>query len=321
MGRRGAFRRARAVVVFSLLLLACVAAPVLARSTDGGTVGSPKIGISEASALGASQPSGARDSELTQPPEPVQAEPASGTEEPAETGPVAEAPFELQREPALETSQAVAEREESQLAYAEITPAEEASLLKESFAPELQEISADPSGLLQAAKLDQDAAIAGVMSCLLLGSCGSGGFATGGEDLNPRSPLAQPGKERRRPIPKLGQASAPALGELAAVPWRLLRIAGGRAIEIGSAKGYCVGAEPPPSYEAVRVVEHGGRAEITTFVGRANPLPPGGICSGVGYREYGMVKLDSPIAALRLYDGATQPLQVRWPRTHAGNGG
>ncbi|MGE5527334.1 MAG: DUF6531 domain-containing protein [Methanosarcina sp.] len=125
---------------------------MLARSTEGAAAEGPKIGISEARALSSFE---SPEAEPQQPFEFSEAEPGSSTEESVETGPTAEAPLELQREPALETSQAIAERQESQLAYAEITPTEEASLLEESFASQLQEISADPSRLLEAAELDQ----------------------------------------------------------------------------------------------------------------------------------------------------------------------
>ena len=157
MSRREAVRRARTVAFFSLVLLACVAAPVLARSA-GGDSGGGKIGISEARAVTASpsageaEPSKEEGEAVVSPPAPV----GGGEEGPqVEVGPVAEAPLELQREPALETPQAIAERQESQLAYTELAPAESETLLKESFAPQLQAISADPSRLLEDAKLER----------------------------------------------------------------------------------------------------------------------------------------------------------------------
>ena len=68
-------------------------------------------------------------------------------ETPAEEG-EATPPLELQRDEALETPQAVAEREGSEYAYADLTAGQEAGLLQESFAQQLGAIDADPARAL-----------------------------------------------------------------------------------------------------------------------------------------------------------------------------
>ena len=55
---------------------------------------------------------------------------------------------ELEPEPATDSSQAIAEREESEFAYANLTPQQEEELLREHFAPQLQAIDADPARAL-----------------------------------------------------------------------------------------------------------------------------------------------------------------------------
>ncbi|HEX5984871.1 MAG TPA: hypothetical protein VFY69_11750, partial [Solirubrobacterales bacterium] len=52
------------------------------------------------------------------------------------------------QEEALESPQAIAEREESEYAFVNLTPAQEENLLREHFAPQLQAIDADPARLL-----------------------------------------------------------------------------------------------------------------------------------------------------------------------------
>src|SRR5689334_5354339 len=68
-------------------------------------------------------------------------------ETPAEEG-EATPPLELRRDEALETPQAVAAREESEFAYADLTAGQEAVLLQESFAQQLEAIDADPARAL-----------------------------------------------------------------------------------------------------------------------------------------------------------------------------
>ncbi|HEX5988673.1 MAG TPA: DUF6531 domain-containing protein [Solirubrobacterales bacterium] len=57
-------------------------------------------------------------------------------------------PLELQRDEALETPQAATEREDSEFAYAGLTAEQEATLLQNRFAPQLEAIDADPARAL-----------------------------------------------------------------------------------------------------------------------------------------------------------------------------
>lgn len=70
-------------------------------------------------------------------------------ETPAEEGEVPD-PLELQRDESLETPQAVAEREGSEYAYADLTAGGEANLLQNLFAAQLEAIDADPATALTA---------------------------------------------------------------------------------------------------------------------------------------------------------------------------
>jgi tripartite motif-containing protein 71 len=108
MSRGEAARRGQFVLFFLLLLTLCVAAPVLAETSP---------------------------SEEAPPP-------AEGE------GAEVSAPLELLREESLETPQAVAEREDSEYAFADLTPAEEGALLQEHFAAQLEAIDADPARAL-----------------------------------------------------------------------------------------------------------------------------------------------------------------------------
>jgi len=102
MGRGELFRRMGLAGAFALLLVACVAAPVLAQPV------------------------------LTS----------------LEEDPVA-------HEEALESPQAVAEREDSEYAFTNLTPAQEENLLREHFAAQLQAIDADPARLLADVALER----------------------------------------------------------------------------------------------------------------------------------------------------------------------
>lgn len=57
-------------------------------------------------------------------------------------------PLELQRDESLETPQAAAEREDSEFAYADLSGGQEADLLRDLFAPQLEAIDADPARAL-----------------------------------------------------------------------------------------------------------------------------------------------------------------------------
>src|SRR5690349_10471059 len=68
-------------------------------------------------------------------------------ETPAEEGEAA-LPLELQRDASLETPQGAAAREDSEYAYADLSASQEAGLLQESFAAQLEAIAADPARAL-----------------------------------------------------------------------------------------------------------------------------------------------------------------------------
>jgi streptogramin lyase len=68
-------------------------------------------------------------------------------EAPVEGGEASD-PLELQRVESLETPQAEAAREDSEYAYAELTAGQEADLLQNLFAPQLEAIDADPARAL-----------------------------------------------------------------------------------------------------------------------------------------------------------------------------
>ena len=68
-------------------------------------------------------------------------------ETPAEEGEATD-PLELQRDESLETPAAEAEREDSEYAYADLTAGQEADLLQNLFAPQLEAIDADPARAL-----------------------------------------------------------------------------------------------------------------------------------------------------------------------------
>jgi tripartite motif-containing protein 71 len=106
MGRGELARRTRGMLGFALLLMVCIATPVLAE-----TPGEPPL------------------------PE-VQHEEARPAEE-------------------LESPQAAVEREESEYAYADLAPSQEENLLREQFAPLLEEIDADPARVLEEVVLNK----------------------------------------------------------------------------------------------------------------------------------------------------------------------
>jgi len=171
MGGRGSLSsRLRLVVFFSLLLLACVAAPVLAQvhSTGGPTASSAiedGFRISVADAQVASEVPA--ESELgTKPEQPS----AQLSPEPPREGPVAQPPEgnvgegepgqllpearaeeiqqQAEREKFLASPAAVAERLASEFAYTNVSGAQAEELLRDRFALQLKSIDSDPSRIL-----------------------------------------------------------------------------------------------------------------------------------------------------------------------------
>ncbi len=141
-GRRTKFRLGW-MAVFTVLLVLCAAVPVFADPSSQPPPDSSQLGDAEVA-----PPPGAE----AQPALPEEGEVAVGTDE---SGSIAEVPLELQREPELETPWAMAERQESKLAYADLNPAEEKGLLEQTFEQQLEAISEDPSRMLENATLEQ----------------------------------------------------------------------------------------------------------------------------------------------------------------------
>jgi len=149
---RGVLRRARIVVaLFSLASIACVAAPVLAASSDD----SGKIGISDAQVVVPAQRSGAEVSGGGEAESGGEGEAEPAPESPTSEEPVEESPPGFFRDPGLDTPEATAEREESQLAYTDLTVGEEQVLLQSFFASQLAAIAADPSRRLAGVGIEE----------------------------------------------------------------------------------------------------------------------------------------------------------------------
>jgi YD repeat-containing protein len=138
---RGEFgRRVRLAGAFALLLAACVTVPVLAQWTAPAPAGAEISGAPEGGGETAPSPEPSPEGE---PPSP------EGEPEPPEA-PQEEAGLEAEgeREADLDSPQAAAERESSEFAYANLTPAQEEALLREHFSAQLQAIDADPARAL-----------------------------------------------------------------------------------------------------------------------------------------------------------------------------
>ncbi|HEX8689457.1 MAG TPA: hypothetical protein VF729_04365, partial [Solirubrobacterales bacterium] len=115
--------RARWLGLFTVLLLISSAVPVLAESTPPGQPEEAPV-LSEAEAGE----------------HPTAADVANGIDE-AES-------VEGEEEELRETPQAEREREESKLAYSDVSPAEAAELLREEFSEQLALIDQDPARAL-----------------------------------------------------------------------------------------------------------------------------------------------------------------------------
>jgi YD repeat-containing protein len=119
-------RRVRVLLGFALLLATCMAAPVLAQATSDEAPAAEGAPAAEEGSL---------------PGEEASLEEAAASEEPGDLP-------QLQREEVLESPQASAEREDSEYAYAALSPEQEGGLLQEQFAPLLEAIDADPARVL-----------------------------------------------------------------------------------------------------------------------------------------------------------------------------
>lgn len=104
---------------------------------------------------------------------------------------------------------------------------------------------------------------------------------------------------------------APGKADLRAVQWQLVRAPMGRRVVIQSEQGFCSG-EPPPKFQAVRVVEEGERVYITPYVQSPRPERDQ-VCRGIGGFQRGIVELGQGADKARLYDATATPSELRWP--------
>ena len=112
----------------------------------------------------------------------------------------------------------------------------------------------------------------------------------------------------RRVRPGPGKARS-----LVSVQWRVMDVRHGNEVELHSERGYCADREAPPKFEEVSVDYRGKNVYLTAYVPARRVAVRGTICEGIGYSEFGVVRLARPVKRLRLLDGSTTPPAVRWP--------
>lgn len=71
--------------------------------------------------------------------------------------------------------------------------------------------------------------------------------------------------------------------------------------------------EAPPKFVQVVVEQRGANVLLKAFVAKKK-ITPGEICGGVGYSQYGVVRLPRPVDEVRLLDSSTTPPALRWPK-------
>ena len=147
---RGVLSRVRVIAAFAFLLLACVAAPVFADSEEGIKEGSPPPSDSQGISSGEVQappPSG----EVKAPPAPSD---GSETEPPSlEEKPPQEEHGEEPTDGEEQEASTPKEDGPGAIGYTDLPPSEEAQLLREEFAPQLDAIDSDPSRALSDVEL------------------------------------------------------------------------------------------------------------------------------------------------------------------------
>lgn len=148
---------------------------------------------------------------------------------------------------------------------------------------------------------------------LLAAGCGASGSSKEGQDS--QSVAATTLSRRGSIIPRRPHVAAGKAKPLAPVRWRVVGAPEGREVEIRSDRGYCVDREPAPEFEKVSVAYRDGAAYITAFVPAKRSAAKGTICDGIGYAQYGVVKLSSSVKTLRLFDASTNPPMPRSPRS------
>jgi hypothetical protein len=100
-------------------------------------------------------------------------------------------------------------------------------------------------------------------------------------------------------------------GTTTARPWHFRRRLSVRTVEISV--GWTACGRRPDSKIEKHVIEHPGRAVITTLV-RVPALPPGTACLRLRQRRNIRVRLRTPVSQHKLYDGSYSPPKLRWPR-------
>jgi hypothetical protein len=100
-------------------------------------------------------------------------------------------------------------------------------------------------------------------------------------------------------------------GTTTARPWHFRRRLDVRTVEISTSWTAC--SRRPASTIEKHVIEHPGRAVITTIVHVPAP-PPGTACLRLRQRRNIRVRLGTPVVQLKLYDGSYSPPKLRWPQ-------
>ncbi len=162
MRSRGAVNRLHIVAAFVLLLLGCVAAPVLAATKSGSPdasaqtamIDSSRVGGADAHVVGEVEQSPREEAPLPEIVPPATERESEVLVDPTEAE-RAEAREAQEREQELLKPEAIAERKASQFAYTDIDPAQAENLLRSRFASQLQAIDADPSRALADVSLER----------------------------------------------------------------------------------------------------------------------------------------------------------------------
>lgn len=153
-------------------------------------------------------------------------------------------------------------------------------------------------------------AVLALVSAAMLSACGSDESQS--TTASPTSSdMSQLQISRGQVIPLVGSAtSGPSGKDVIPVAWRVAAVKKREVIEIVSESGYCVGSEPPPEFEGVRVSEKGNSVYITALIPRRSPSEDG-VCRGAGHIQYGTVQIGRSVENTMLYDASTSPPSAR----------
>lgn len=94
-------------------------------------------------------------------------------------------------------------------------------------------------------------------------------------------------------------------------PWHFERRLGARTVEVSVSWTEC--RRRPAATVTKQIVERPGRAIITTTV-HVPTRPAGTACLRLRAKQNVRVRLQTPDAQLKLYDGSYSPPKLRWPR-------